>query len=186
MIGTICFIADFDTENFLNEFKVEASEKFHVGVTGGNVPRHISLGMPYHVPDWDAYISYAEKFAKTLKPVTVTMDKMLTACFPRPDLGAFVVSFKEDFGLDEIRKKLTENLKKELNIEVKDNLIGKRNIALGCGTKSIDAYNEYVKSVDPARYKGKSIRFDQIGVFYYPSENWDPSTYICYRRIKLS
>ena len=49
MIGTLCFIADFDTENYLNEFKLEASEKYHVGVTGGNVPRHISLGMPYEM-----------------------------------------------------------------------------------------------------------------------------------------
>ena len=185
MIGTICFIADFDTENYLNEFKMEASEKFHVGVTGGNVPRHISLGMPYDVPDWKRYVEFATEFAKTLHPVTARIIGMVTASFPTPDVGAFVLKFEEDFGLDSIRARLTETIRKKLGVEIQDNLIGKRLVALGCGTASVDNYKAYVASLDPSRYVGKTIRFDQLGIFYYPSANWDPATYMCYRRIKL-
>ena len=185
MIGTICYIADFDTENCLNEFKLQASENFHVGVTGGNVPRHISLGMPYEVPDWNAYVSFAEKFARTLKPVTVSVEGMLTACFPRPDTGAFLLKFKEDFGLDSIRQRLASSIKDELGVVIGDSLIGKRFIALGCGTAGVEAYKAYVDSLDPSSYVGKSLRFDKIGIFYYPSANWDPATYMCYRKIRL-
>lgn len=185
MIGTICFIADFDTENTLNDFKVEASENFHVGVRGGNAPRHISLGMPYDVPDWKAYITYAEELAKTLHPVTVQAEDMGAVPFPTPETGLFYLKFKEDFGLDNIRTNLKKDIKEQLDITIEDNLVGKRVIALGCGTASLDAYKAYVASVDKKRYQGLKLRFDQIGVFYYPERNWDPSTYICYRRIRL-
>lgn len=185
MIGTLCFIADFDTENYLNEFKLEASEKYHVGVTGGNVPRHISLGMPYEVPDWKRYLEFACDFAKTLSPVTVRIASMATASFPTPDVGAFVLKFEEDFGLDSIRARLTDSIRKELGITITDNLIGKRLVALGCGTAPVENYRQYVASLDPERYVGKTIRFDQLGVFYYPSANWDPATYMCYRKIRL-
>lgn len=186
MIGTLCFIADINTENKLNEFKMEASELYHVGVKGGNIPRHISLGMPYEVPDWQAYIHYAEIFAKQLKPVSVEVTGMKSVSFPTPDTGAFVLSFKEDFGLDSIRMMLRNDIKEKLNIVIEDSLIGKRNIALGCGTKSIDAYTEYVKSVSKDRYLGLRLVFNKLGVFYYPTKNWDPSTYICYRQIRLN
>ena len=186
MIGTVCYIADFDTENYLNDFKVEASELFHVGVTGGNIPRHISLGMPYDVPDWKAYVDYITKYSEHLSPVVVKAEEMLTASFPTPDTGAFVMRFSENFGLDDIRLDLREKLKRNLGITIEDSLIGKRMIALGCGTTGIEPYNHYVASVDPLRYRGRNLRFDQIGIFYYPSRNWDPSTYICYRKIKLS
>lgn len=186
MIGTVCYIADLATENYINEFKIEASEVFHVGVSGGNVPRHISLGMPYQVEDWKSYVSFVEDFAKTLSPVEVTIESMSTTCFPRPDTGAFLVCFTECFGLDEIRARLTREIKDKLGIEIKDNLIGKRNIALGCGSAPIEPYQQYVASVDPSRYMGKTLRFDKIGIFYYPSENWDPATYTCYRRIELN
>ena len=185
MIGTLCFIADFDTENYLNEFNLEASEKFHVGVSGGNVPRHISLGMPYDVPDWNKYIEFAYAFAKTLKPVTVRIAGIATASFPTPDVGAFVLKFDEDFGLDFIRARLTDSIRKELGISITDNLIGKRLVALGCGIAPVENYREYVASLEPERYIGKTLRFDQLGVFYYPSANWDPATYMCYRKIRL-
>jgi len=185
MIGTVCFIASLETENLLNEFKIEASERFHVGVAGGNVPRHISLGMPYEVPDWKGYVHFVEEFARELHPVEVEVESMATACFPRPDTGAFLLKFKEDFGLDGIRQRLTDHLKSELGVTVSDNLIGKRLIALGCGTAGVEQYRAYVDSLDPSRYKGLRLRFDKIGIFYYPSANWDPSTYTCYRRIKL-
>ena len=185
MIGTLCFIADFDTENFLNEFKMEASEKYRVGVTGGNVPRHISLGMPYDVPDWNRYVEFAYDFARTLRPVTARITGMVTASFPTPDVGAFVLKFEEDFGLDSIRAGLTETIREKLGIEIKDNLIGKRLVALGCGTAPVENYRRYVESLDPAEYVGKTIRFDQLGIFYYPSANWDPATYMCYRKIML-
>ena len=130
MIGTLCFIADFDTENILNDFKIEASEHFHVGVKGGNIPRHISLGMPYEVSDWPRFVQYAETFAKTLNPIIVETTNMSAVSFPTPDTGAFVLSFKEDFGLDKIRENLRIDIKSKLNITIEDSLIGKRNIAL--------------------------------------------------------
>ena len=132
------------------------------------------------------YVKFAESFSKTLHPVSVSIVDMVTACFPRPDTGGFFLRFKEDFGLDSIRRTLADTIKDKLGVVIGDSLIGKRVVALGCGTAGIEAYNGYVASLDPSTYVGKVLRFDQIGVFYYPEANWDPSRYMCYRRIRLS
>ena len=187
MYATLCYLSDFDGENFCREFMVEASEKERVGVAAGNLPRHISLGLPYEVKDWNAYVSFAEKLAQKLHPVNVT----LTGMGSKPigeTTGNYYFEFKESFGLDQLRLDTVHSLNSELGLSVpeKDGVTGSRNITLGFGTAPFANYKKYVEEVDKERFVGKELTFDQLGIFYYDSEKITATSFICCKRFRLN
>lgn len=187
MRATLCYLADFDAENFCRDFMVEASEKEHVGVAAGNLPRHISLGLPYEVTDWNAYLGFAERLAEKLHPVSVKLTDM--ACAPIGDVtGNYCFRFEEQFGLDALRLDTVHGLNKELGLSVpeKDGVTGSKNITLGFGTAPFSSYKKYVDEVDKSRFVGKDLTFDQLGIFYYDSDKITATSFICCRRFKLS
>ena len=187
MYATLCYLSDFDGENFCRDFMVEGSEKEHLGVAAGNLPRHISLGLPYEVKDWDAYLKFAEKLASKLHPVTVKLTDM--GCAPIGDVtGNYSFKFEENFGLDQLRLDTVHALNSELGLSVpeKDGVTGSRGITLGFGTAPFASYKKYVDEVDRARFVGKEITFDQLGVFYYDSAKITATSFICCRRFKLN
>ena len=64
-------------------------------------------------------------------------------------------------------------------------MTGTRNITLGFGKTAFDAYKSYVEGVDPAVYTGKTLRFDELGVFYYDEASIGPNNFFCCKRIPL-
>lgn len=166
---------------------VEASEKNHVGVAAGNLPRHISMGLPYEVKDWEKYLAYAEKLARKLHPVTVRLTDAVSAPVAGVT-GSYFFRFEEAFGLDELRSNVKSDLVSELGLEIpeKDGVTGQRNITLGFGTAPYENYKYYVDSLDRTRFVGKELIFNQLGVFYYDSEKITATSFICCRRYKLN
>ena len=165
---------------------VEASEKEHVGVAAGNLPRHISLGLPYEVKDWNSYVEFASKLASKLHPVNVRLKDM--GCAPIGDVtGNYCFHFEEDFGLDQLRLDTVHALNGELGLDVpeKDGVTGSRNITLGFGTAPFANYKKYVDEVDRSRFVGKVLNFDQLGIFYYDSDKITATSFICCKRFKL-
>ena len=187
MKATLCLLADFDAENFCRDFMVEASERSHVGVAAGNLPRHISLGFPYDVTDWESYLEYAKSLAKWIKPVSVKLTDMV--CSPIFDVtGSYFFKFDEKFGLDELRRKVSKDLNSKLGVDVSssEKVFGQRNITLGFGSAPFSNYEEYVGFVDKNRFVGKELGFDQLGVFYYDSDKITATSFICCRRFRLN
>ena len=186
MRATLCLLADFDAENFCRDFMVEASERNHLGGAAGNLPRHISLGLPYDVGNWEAYLDFAEKLSWRLSPVDVRLTGI--RCAPIGETtGNYSFSFEEDFGLDQLRLDTVRGLNAQLGLSVpeKDGITGSRSITLGFGTAPFESYEDYVGYVDPLRYSGVVLRFDQLGVFYYDSEKITATSFICCRRYWL-
>ena len=187
MRATLCLLADFDAENFCRDFMVEASEKNHLGVAAGNLPRHISLGLPYEVKDWEAYLDYAEELAGRIAPVHAELSGM--TCAPIGDeTGNFSFRFNEDFGLDDLRLSVVRELNSRLGLSVpeKDGITGSKSITMGFGTAPFSSYKDYVEHVDQSRFVGVKLKFDQLGVFYYDSEKITATSFICCRRYWLT
>lgn len=186
MWATLCLLGDFDAENFCREFMTEASIKEDVGVAAANLPRHISLGLPYEVKDWDAYVRFADELATKLHPVTVRLTEM--GCIPIGDVsGNYHFKFVEGFGLDQLRLDTVHALNSKLGLSVpeKDGVTGQRNITLGFGKAPFANYQKYVGEVDSSRFEGKELTFDQLGIFYYDSDKITPTSFFCCKRYRL-
>ncbi|MCF0237791.1 MAG: hypothetical protein HUK24_04250 [Sphaerochaetaceae bacterium] len=184
--GTLVLMANMAGENYCRKWMLDGAMNGGLGVAAGSLPRHLSLGMPYYVKDFDAYMEFAEEFAKNFKPVTVKIKDMI--CAPvGPDFGGyfFVCETKDD--VDGMRAMTRSALREKLGLEVpeKDGVTGKVNITLGFGKASYETYKAYTDSVDKSKFVGDEVTFDEFGVFYYDEETIGANNFICVKRIPL-
>ncbi len=185
--GTLCLLADFDAENFCREIMRKGAMDGGLGVAAAGLPRHISLGLPYEVTDYDAYLRFAEDFAKTLHPVTVTLKEI--GCAPIGDVtGNYSLIFDTPLDLDALRLATVHALRQTLGLDVpeKDGVTGSRGITLGFGKAPFAAYESYVKGFDRSLISGKTLRFDELGVFYYDEAHIGAGNFFCCKRVRLA
>lgn len=185
--GTLCLLADFDSENYIRSIMLKGAMEGGLGVQAASLPRHISLGMPYEVPDWEKYEEFASDLSKKLKPVSVTLCDM--GCGKLGErAGSWFLKFCEDFGLDEIREETKKELFDSLKILPieKDNVKGQKNITLGFGKASYESYETYVNSFDKSLFIGHECKFTELGIFYYDEPTISASTFFCAQRFKLN
>ena len=178
-------MSDLEGENFIRQFILDGAMNGGLGVAAASLPKHISLGMPYYVKDFDAYLKFAEDYAKTLKPVTAKITGMKSN--PMGPTGAFLFTFDCDTDLEAIRKNTREALRSELDLEVPetDGVTGTRNITLGFGKATAEEYKAYVDGTNPADYVGHEVLFNELGVFYYDEEKIAANNFCVVKRIKL-
>lgn len=183
--GTLCLLADFDTENYIRDIMRRGAVEGGVGVAAAGLPRHISLGMPYEVKDWSEYEKFAEKLAGELKPVTVKLTDFVAGKISE-EFGAYFLKFEEDFGLDELRKNVRESLVSQLGLEIpeKDGVTGQKSITLGFGTAPYENYKGFVDSFGKD-FVGKEVTFNELGIFYYDQPTIAANNFFCCRRFKL-
>ena len=75
MLAALVYLADLDTENFCGSYTVKAAQK-GISVASGALPRHISLGSPHPVENFEEYLHMAEEFAAVLSPLKVILTGM--------------------------------------------------------------------------------------------------------------
>lgn len=184
--GTLVFMADMEGENFCRKIMLDGAMRGGLGVAAAGLPRHISLGMPYEVADYDAYLDFAEKYAAKLHPIQVTVNGMNAGRIGNVT-GNYCLTFDTDADLEELRKQTREALRSELDLAVPetDGVTGTRNITLGFGKAPFDAYKAYVDNVDPAGYQNVTLTFDELGVFYYDEPNIAADNFCVVKRVKL-
>lgn len=185
MKGTLVYLADSDAENFCRAFMLRGAMQGKLGVAAASLPRHISLGLPYEVSDFDAYLNFASEFARTLKPAEITLTGMSSG--PLGSTGNYSFQFAEGEWIDEMRRQTVRSLREKLHLDVpaEDGVSGSRNITLGFGTASFEAYQNFVSSVKPEEYVGKKLKFNALGVFYYDAPTISASTFFCCKQIPL-
>jgi len=184
--GTLVFTANVAAENFCRKFMLDGAMKGGLGVAAASLPRHISLGMPYEIKDYDAYLAFAEEYAKGLKPIEIKLTDM--ACAAMGDVtGNYCFKFETGEDLDALRVKTRAALMERLGLEIpeKDGVTGSRNITLGFGTAPFAAYKAYVEGADRAAFVGRTLTFDSLGVFYYDAPTISASTFFCCKYIPL-
>lgn len=165
--GTLVYTASREAENFCRGFMLDGAMRGGLGVAAASLPRHISLGMPYEVSDFDAYLAFAERYAKTLQPVEVILTDMV--CAPLGTVtGNYCFRFETKADLDALRLQTVGALREELGLEIpdKDGVTGSRNITLGFGKAPYQAYKDYVDHADKAAFRQRRLTFDGLGVFY--------------------
>lgn len=185
--GTLVYTAGLEAENFCRGFMLDGALKGGLGVAAASLPRHISLGMPYEVKDFDAYLAFAQRYAKTLKPLEVTLTDM--ACAPLGEAtGSYCFRFETGEALDALRLRTVSALREELGLEVpeQDGVTGSRNITLGFGKAPYAAYEAYTRQAEKAAFQGRRLLFDGLGVFYYDEAAISASTFFCCRYIPLA
>lgn len=184
--GTLCLLADLEGENFCRSIMLDGAMNGGVGVAAGSLPRHISLGLPYEIKDWDAYLAFAERLASELNPVSVVVTDI--ACAPIGTVtGNYCLKFEEEFGLEKIREDSKQALRDELGLDIpeKDGVTGSKNITLGFGTAPFENYKQYVEGIKKEEIVGKTIKFTELGVFYYDQPTISASTFFCCKRFVL-
>ncbi len=185
--GTLVYTASLEAENFCRTFMLDGAMRGGLGVAAASLPRHISLGMPYEVEDFDAYLAFAERYAKTLRPIEATLTDM--ACAPLGDsTGNYCFQFETEAELDALRLRTVGTLREELGLEVpgKDGVTGSRNVTLGFGKAPYQAYRSYVDGVDRSAFRNKRLVFDGLGVFYYDEAAISASSFFCCKYISLT
>lgn len=184
--GTLVFMSNLEGENFCRKVMLKGAMQGGLGVAAAGLPRHISLGMPYEVRDYDAYLQFAEEYAAKLAPIQVTLNGMKAAPLGKAS-GNYCFTFDTDADLEALRKQTRDALRDRLGLAVPetDGVTGTRNITLGFGKASFDAYKAFVESTDPATFQGTSLTFDELGVFYYDEPNIAADNFCVVRRIKL-
>lgn len=185
--GTLVYTAGLEAENFCRGFMLDGAMRGGLGVAAASLPRHISLGMPYEVGDFDAYLAFAERYAKTLRPVEVVLTDM--ACAPLGDAtGNYCFRFETEADLDALRLRTVETVREELGLEVseKDGVTGSRNITLGFGKAPYQAYKDYADGADRTAFRGRKLVFDGLGVFYYDEAAISASSFFCCKYIPLT
>lgn len=184
--GTLVYLANRDAENFCRSFMLEGAMEGGLGVAAASLPRHISLGMPYEVEDFQGYMDFAEEYAKEFSPITVRLTDM--GCAPLGTAtGNYCFRFETEADLDAERMRTVKVLREKLHLNVpeKDGVTGSRNITLGFGTAPYSAYEAFVEGADRSRFAGKELVFDELGVFYYDAPTISASTFCCVKRIPL-
>lgn len=184
--GTLVLMADRDGENFCRAIMLDGAMNGGLGVAAAGLPRHISLGLPYYVRDFNAYLAFAERFAAGLHPIEVRLTDM--ACAPIGSAtGNYCFKFETDADLDTMRAQTVAALRAELGLDVpeKDGVTGTRNITLGFGKAPFDAYKAYVDGAGRAAFAGRTLRFDELGVFYYDEDTIGANNFFCCKRIPL-
>lgn len=184
--GTLALLSNLEGENICRKVMLEGAMNGGLGVAAGSLPRHISLGMPYYVTDYDAYLNFAEEYAKQLLPVKVTLTGMISNPIGT-STGAYLFEFSTDTDIEKLRANTREQLRSKLQLHVpeKDGVTGKQNITLGFGKAPFDAYKAYVDQVQASEFIGKELIFDELGVFYYDEETIAADNFFCCKRIKL-
>ena len=184
--GTLVFMTDRNGENFCRAIMLDGALNGGLGVAAASLPRHISLGLPYDVPDFDAYQQFAEKLAARLHPIEARLNGMNANPIGNVT-GNYCLTFETAEDIDALRLSTVYALREELGLEVpeKDGVTGSRNITLGFGKAPFDTYRAYVEGVDPEAYVGKTLRFDELGVFYYDEASIEPNNFFCCKRIPL-
>ena len=185
--GTLVFMADRESENFCRSFMLDGAMNGGVGVAAAGLPRHISLGLPYPVKDYDAYLAFAGHFAAQLHPIEVRLTDMACAPVAGGKSGNYAFRFETAEDIDALRLLTVRTLRSELGLDVpeKDGVTGSRNITLGFGKAPYETYKAYVDGVDCAVFVGKTLRFDELGVFYYDEDTIGPNNFFCCKRIPL-
>ena len=184
--GTLVLMADLEGENFCRKVMLSGAMDGGLGVAAAGVPRHISLGMPYEVKDYEAYLAFAEEYAAQLHPVEITLNGIKAN--PLGSMtGNYCFTFDTNINLEKLRAKTRNQLRSRLDLEVPeaDGVTGSRNITLGFGKASFDAYQAFVASVDPATFQGVKMNFDELGVFYYDEATIAADNFCVVKRIKL-
>ena len=184
--GTLVFLADRDGENFCRYTMLEGALHGGLGVAAAGLPRHISLGLPYDVPDFDAYLRFAEKLAARLHPIEVRLNGMKANPIGSAT-GNYCFTFETQEDVDALRSMTVRALRGELGLDVpeKDGVTGTRNITLGFGKAPFDAYKAFVDGAGQAAFMGKTLRFDELGVFYYDEATIGANNFFCCKRIPL-
>lgn len=184
--GTLCLLADMDSENFCRDFMRRGAMDGGLGVAAAGLPRHISLGLPYGVKDYDAYLAFAEEYAKTLHPVEITLTGIASAAIGTVT-GNYAFQFETEEDIDALRLQTVHALQEKLGLDVpeKDGVTGSRNITLGFGKAPYTAYKAFVDGADRTEFVGQKLRFDELGVFYYDEDTIGPSNFFCCKRMKL-
>lgn len=184
--GTLCLLADFDSENEIRALMKRGAAEGGVGVAAAGLPRHISLGMPYEVKYWEAYEKFAGRLAETLSTVKVRISDIGAGKISE-QFGSYFLKFEEDFGLEELRLNVKKALVEELGLEMpeKDGVAGQKSITLGFGTAPYETYKAFVDGVDKS-FIGKELTFSELGVFYYDQPFIAANNFFCCRRFRLN
>lgn len=184
--GTLVLMADLEGENFCRKIMLSGAMNGGLGVAAAGLPRHISLGMPYDIKDYEAYLAFAEEYAARLHPVEITLNG-IKANPLGPTTGNYCFTFDTDIDLEALRANTRSLLRSKLGLDVpeKDGVTGSRNITLGFGKAPFAAYQAFVASVDPAVFKGVKLTFDELGVFYYDEATIAADNFCVVKRIKL-
>lgn len=184
--GTLVLMADMAGENFCRKVMLSGAMDGGLGVAAAGLPRHISLGMPYEVKDYEEYLAFAEDYAAQLHPVEVTLNGMKAGPLGTAT-GNYCFTFDTDADIEAMRAQTRSLLRSRLSLEVpeKDGVTGSRNITLGFGKAPYEAYQAFVAGVDPASYQGVKLTFDELGVFYYDEAHIAADNFCVVKRIKL-
>lgn len=184
--GTLVLMANLEGENFCRKIMLDGAMKGGLGVAAAGLPRHISLGMPYEVKDYDAYMAFAEEYAAQLHPVEITLSGIKAGPLGTAT-GNYCFTFDTEADVEALRAQTRELLRSKLDLEVpeKDGVTGSRNITLGFGKAPFDSYKAFVEGVDSAVYQGVKLTFDELGVFYYDEPHIAADNFCVVKRIKL-
>lgn len=135
MLATLCYLADFEAENFCCQYTLKAA---HCGasIASGALPRHISLGTPRNITDIFAFICEAEKLSAHLSPLVVqlkTLEAIDTSTSSEHTcwLGFHYAAVQE---LETAREAVAELFQKlDCSISKQDPIRGTRNLTLLTG-----------------------------------------------------
>lgn len=184
--GTLVLMADIAGENFCRKIMLAGAMEGGLGVAAAGLPRHISLGMPYEVKNYGAYLAFAEEYAAQLHPVEVTLNGIKAGPLGAAT-GSYCFTFDTEADIEAMRSRTRALLRSKLNLEVpeKDGVTGSRNITLGFGKAPFDAYKAFVEGVDLAAFQGVKLTFDELGVFYYDEPHIAADNFCVVKRMKL-
>lgn len=184
--GTLVLMANLEGENFCRKVMLSGAMDGGLGVAAAGLPRHISLGMPYEIKDYDAYMAFARAYAEKLHPVEVTLNGIKAGPLGTAT-GNYCFTFETEADLEALRGQTRALLRQELGLEVpeKDGVTGSKNITLGFGKAPFEAYKAFVEGVDPAIYQGVKLIFDELGVFYYDEAHIAADNFCVVQRVKL-
>lgn len=184
--GTLVLMADIAGENFCRKVMLAGAMEGGLGVAAAGLPRHISLGMPYEVKDYEAYLAFAEEYAAQLHPVEVTLNGIKAGPLGNVS-GNYCFTFDTEADVEGLRAQTRCLLREKLDLEVpeKDGVTGSKNITLGFGKAPFESYKAFVEGVDPASFQGVKLTFDELGVFYYDEAHIAADNFCVVKRIKL-
>ena len=186
MLAALVYLADLDTENFCGSYTVKAAQK-GISVASGALPRHISLGSPHPVENFEEYLHMAEEFATVLSPLKVILTGM-EAC--RAKTGNREVCwlgfhYLDNLQLEQARVQAARWLAgQEIYLPEPDPVRGTRNLTLLIGEEDLGACQSYAREVS-ATATGRTAVFDQMGVFLYDGDTYGECDYFCCRRFRL-
>ena len=188
MKATLVLIANNQTSNMASKLLLDANKIGELGYEMTRLPFHVSLKQPFTINNLNDFENFFDEYSKTLKPVSIHFKELIAwenSVFGY-ESGVLVLKVEKTKELSFIHQDLNSKLEEKFGTcnASFDGDAYQFHMTIAIGGKPYSEYEKVLSELKKKDLKFTTV-FNELALFYYDSDNIEPGTYYCYKRVNL-